>query len=589
MSLLAINAFTQQHALHQVVQLNETELNLSDWFSNHDIPAGDLYAVLLPLGSCPRCEGAIVPFFKDISRKSSDAETLLIVVYSYKLAALEYLKKKDYGASKIFVLDPNDDFFDNFRFSSKSIQVPYLMKFCTKSGVLLKSDALLGLHYKEETSESYLKAIEKPQHKVSSFLLDEKSEKSNLKSKGTGLQLSVSLKDYPNIDFEPEFMISFKQYLIDQSKFILSEIMNFSISDNMQHMTIDDHLTSKSIHYILKDSVFKINTIIPDSSINDRLFIEDDIPSMLVDYLEGTNVLHTMFLKSIVSSERISSTASLPHLFWEDKENEKIGYKNKPIIFYRPVDADQNNDEWNIVDFEDEIMEQVKGFSHTDFFAIGDSVYLTVKAGWPLTGSADAPDSDSNDPFNEIFYQQAPAMNMFDLNGNFVSTVGSLPAWHKQHKTGYFFFKPIIKKGEDGNLHLMDSYIGQLHTLSSQLKENSEITSVFEAWRLPEDSIKLQELSLEYFTKLGSELNKRIVDFLVKDDLVYSILFDEDYYYISETSLGTSNTKLIKVFPGEFNTLKIAPYSISKNDSGEIIIFSILRDSKTAYLGVSKL
>jgi len=148
---------------------------------------------------------------------------------------------------------------------------------------------------------------------------------------------------------------------------------------------------------------------------------------------------------------------------------------------------------------------------------------------------------------------------------------------------------PIIKKGEDGNLHLMDSYIGQLHTLSSQLKENSEITSVFEAWRLPEDSIKLQELSLEYFTKLGSELNKRIVDFLVKDDLVYSILFDEDYYYISETSLGTSNTKLIKVFPGEFNTLKIAPYSISKNDSGEIIIFSILRDSKTAYLGVSKL
>jgi hypothetical protein len=589
MSLIVIQAFAQQHALHQVVQLDETEPKLSEWFSKRDIPAGDLYVVLLPLGNCPRCEGAIAPFFKDISRISSDEETLLIVIYPYQLAALDYLKKKNYGASKIVVIEPNDELFDNFKFSTNGVQVPYIMKFDTKRGVLLKSDALLGLQYKEEIAESYFQAFEKPQQSDSSFILNDKSEKPNLKGKSTVLQFSASFNDYPNIKYQPEFILNYKQYLIDQSEFILSDIMNFSISDNKHHITIDDHLTDKSIHYILKDSVFKVAASIPDSSFNDRLFIEDDIPPMLVDYLKATNVLHTMFLKSILSSGSVFCTASLPHLFYEDRENENIGYKNKPLIFYRTIDADLNNGEWSKVIFEDEAINKIKGFSHTIFFVIENSIYLPVKTGWPITGTGDAPESESDNPFNENFYQQTPALNMFDLGGNFVSTVGSLPAWHKQHKTGYSFFKPIIKKGVDGNFYLMDSYIGQLHTLSPQMEENSQVTTIFEAWSVPEDSVKLQELSLEYFTELGSVLNKRIVDFILKDDLVYSIVFDGSYYYISQTIVGTNNTKLIKVFPETYNTLKTIPYSVSLSDSGEIVIFSIMRNKETAYLGVSKL
>ncbi|MCK9450858.1 MAG: hypothetical protein M0Q90_04150 [Bacteroidales bacterium] len=589
MSLIVIQAFAQQQALHQVEQLNETEPKLSDWFSKRDIPAGDLYAVLLPLGNCPRCEGAIAPFFKDISRIINDEETLLIVVYPYQLAALDYLKKKNYGASRIVVIEPNDELFDNFKFSTSGVQVPYIMKFDTKRGVLLKSDALLGLQYKEEIAESYFQAFEKPQQSDSSFIIDDKSDKPILKEKSTALQFSASFKDYPNIKYEPEFMLNYKQYLIDQSEFILSDIMNFSISDDMQHITIDDHLTDKSIHYILKDSVFKVNASTPDSSFNDRLFIEDDIPSMLVDYLKATNVLHTMFLKSIMSSGSVFCTASLPHLFYEDRENESIGYKNKPVIFHRKIDTDHNNGEWSKVTFEEEAINKIKGFSHTNFFVIENSIYLPVKTGWPITGTGDTPESESDNPFNENFYQQTPALNMFDLSGNFVSTVGSLPVWHKQHKTGYSFFKPIIKKGVDSNFYLMDSYIGQLYTLSSQMERNSRVTTIFEAWSTPEDSVKLQEISLEYFTELGSVLNKKVIDFIVKDDLVYSIIFDGSYFYISQTTVGTSNTKLIKVFPETYNTLKTTPYSISRNDSGEIMIFSIMRNDETVYLGVSKL
>ncbi len=84
-------------------------------------------------------------------------------------------------------------------------------------------------------------------------------------------------------------------------------------------------------------------------------------------------------------------------------------------------------------------------------------------------------------------------------------------------------------------------------------------------------------------------MNKRIVDFIVKDDLVFSIVFDGSYYYISQTIVGTNDTKLIKVFPETYNNLKTTPCSISRNDSGEIMIFSIMRNKETAYLGVSKL
>jgi len=587
-SVIAIQAFTQQHALHRVEQVNETGLKLRDWFSKRDITAGYLYAVLLPLGNCPRCEGAIAPFFKDISRINNDEETLLIAVYPYQLAALDYLKKKNYGASRIIVIDPTDEFFDYFRFTTKSVQVPYLMKFCTTTGVLLKSDALLGLQYNAEIAESYYLAYEKMQESDRSIVLDNSGDQ-NFKSESAVLNFSVTLEDFPNIYYEPEIVLNYKQYFIDQSEFILSDIMNFSISDNMQYITIDDHLTDKSIHYVLKDSVFKANAIIPDSSFNDRLFIEPDIPSMLVDYLKATNVLHTMFIKSILSSGSVFCSASLPNLFYEDRENESIGYKNKPVIFYQTMNAEVNTGEWNQVIFEDEVVNKVKGFSHTNFFVIGDSIYLPVKAGWPATGTGDAPDRESENPFSEPFYLHTPALNMFDLNGDFVTTVGTLPIWHKQHKTGYSFFEPIIKKGTDSNLYLVDRYIGKLYTFSSQLNEGSQVTTLFEAWSMPEDSVKLQDISLGYFSSLGSMLNKRIDDFLVKDDKVFCIYYDGGHYYISETIIGTSTTKLIKLLPESYNNFKTIPYSIGLNDVGEIVVSSILRNAKTVYLGVSKL
>jgi hypothetical protein len=584
-SLIVVQTLAQQHALHNVEQINGTNINLREWFSKHDIKAGDLYAVLLPLGNCPRCEGAIAPFFKDISRITNFEETLLIVVYPYQLAALDYLKKKKYGASKIIVIDPNDEFFDNFRFTTNGIQVPYLMKFSTQRGILLKSDALLGIQYNEEIAQSYYQANKDFQRSDSSYIIKPQS----LKSKSVVLPFAASFKDYPIISYNPEIMINYTQYYIDQSEFILSDIMNFSISDNMQYITIDDHLTDKSIHYTLKDSIFVAIASIPDSNFNDRIFIENDIPSILVDYLKATNVLHTMFLKSIISSGRVFCTASLPHLFYEDRENESIGYKNKPVIFHRSMDADVNNSAWSKVIFKDEAMNKVKGFSHTNFYVIGDSIYLPLKLGWPTTGTEDAPENDSDNPFTETFYQQTPAMNMFDLDGNFVSTVGSLPAWHKQNKTGYFFFKPIIKKDSNGIFYLADSYIGKLYTLLPQLVESSQVTTIFEAWSMPEDSVKSQETTLEYFTTLGSELNRRIIDFTLKDNLVYSIVCDGSYYYISETTIGTKISKLKKVFPETYNSFKIIPYSFGHDDLGEILVFSIMRNHQDVYLGVSRL
>jgi hypothetical protein len=136
---------------------------------------------------------------------------------------------------------------------------------------------------------------------------------------------------------------------------------------------------------------------------------------------------------------------------------------------------------------------------------------------------------------------------------------------------------------------LADSYIGKLYTLLPQLVESSQVTTIFEAWSMPEDSVKSQEITLEYFTTLGSELNRRIIDFTLKDNLVYSIVCDGSYYYISETTIGTKISKLKKVFPETYNSFKIIPYSFGHDDLGEILVFSIMRNHQDVYLGVSRL
>lgn len=583
--LITIQGNAQQNTLHKVDQINGTGASLSEWFGEKAIPKGDLYAVLLPLGNCPRCEGAIVPFFKDISLMSDkNLLTLLIVVYPYQLAALEYLKSKNYGASKIIILDPQDEFFNSLRFSTNGVQVPYIMKFNTANGVLIKSDALLGLQYNKDIAEAYLQTNEV---NTESFIAEEKPKSTEFAH--APVEFKATFSEYPNVHYEPEIILNFRQFLIDQSDFVLSDIMNISVSNDIQYLTIDDHLTSKSIHYTLKDSVYEAIGSIPDSNFNNRLFIDNDIPSLLIDYLEATNVLHTMFLKTILYNNKVFCSASLPHLFYENRITESIGYMNKPVIVHRAMGIDFDNIEWSEVIFDENAMNMAKGFSHSNFFIIGDSLYLPVKTGWPATGTGESPESESDNTFKEAFYQHAPAMNLFDLSGNFISNIGSLPNWHKEHRTGYSFFEPILKKSSNHNYYLADSYIGEIYTLSPQMNEYSQVTTIFESITFPEDSVKTLDASLEYFAVLGTALNKRVIDFSVSEDLVYSILLDGSHYYISESIIGTNNSKLKCIFPLTYDSFTITPIRIDQDSTGEIMIISIMRNDESVYLGVSKM
>lgn len=337
------------------------------------------------------------------------------------------------------------------------------------------------------------------------------------------------------------------------------------------------------------DSTFNTTAIIPNSTLNQDQFIDKDIPTAMIQYLKATNVLHTMFLKTVVNDEHAFCSASLPHLFYEDKINDKMGYANEPVIFTKPLDAINNETQWNTIIFKDEEVAKAKGFDHTEFFVINDLIYFPVQAGWPISGTEDLPKEESENPFADSFYNFSPAFNVFNKDGKFISNFGELPSWHKQHKTAYVFFRPIIKEAKDNSLIFVDSFIGKMYIQSLNSNEKKLLTTIFEVQDIVLDSVNFKEPSLEYFHQISPKLKKRIIDIALNDEIVYALLRDGDYYYVSSTYIGTDDTKIIAVFPDNFNDYQVKPYNIRINKSDELQVYSIMRDSSEVYLGVSKI
>lgn len=570
-----------QQGLHQLLQYEQTSDNVVSFFSKTELNSTDIYAVMLPLGNCPRCEGGIFQFFNDLTKLDSNATKILIAVYSHRNAALNYLNKKNYGVNNIVLIDPDDAFLKNFRFSTIGMQVPYIMKF--SSGYLIKSDALLGLDYSKSVAEAYFQTgkdglkNDKLIRRDSTYLIGVNANKQS--------NFSICQAKYKRSKNQVKSISSMvlKKYKIDESTFNVSEIQSVAVSSDLGYLAIDDHLTSMCALFEKKDPSYAFRSLLPDTLFNDMQFIDSDVPRIIVNYFKQTNVIHSMYNKTKIIGNRIYISASLPKLFWEDKENEKLAYYNEPTILSREIVSKSGND-WNSLIFNKKEIELASGFSHTNFFFENDLFFFPLKKGWPITGTVDAPPIETENPGCELFYINSPAFFVFNADGSFAGTAGNLPDWHKLHKTGYAFFDPLMRGCKSGKVYVVDRLIGKAYTLNKQTFKFDKEVSLFDINDVNKSLKSKNTASLDYFNEIGAILNYQVIDFIPDNDFIYALINATDFYYVLKTSVKTQKSQCLSVFQKESNSSNLNPFAIILNDDNELFVLGLWREMNKLYL-----
>lgn len=584
--LISLLHNAQNDLLHFMAQKKNSQSTIKEWFSKYAVESDYVYAVLLPLGSCPRCEGAIIHFFNHIKSLDSVNQSLLIAIYPNTFAATDYLKNKNYGTNNIAIIDPKDSFIDCFTFSTITVQVPYLTKFNRNSGKLLKAVSLLGLSYRIEVAEEFYQAVDPIQlsDHFTNIIIHAQNDVKGQNDFITKTDINEIVK-YGTGAF---ILSSFKEVEIDETEIVISQVSNLSISNDLNIISIDDHLTTSTFLYHLIDSVYKIYSQYPSPHSLSREFINDDIPDQLVEYLEKTNLLHTMYLKSEIYGDKVFFSASLPNLFWEDKEKEKLGYMNKAVILSESLSVGNDFKYSSYTVFDSLSVREAGGFSHANFYVFGDSIFLPVKKGWPVSGISSAPTTNLNNPFDDAFYSNTAAFNIFSRNGNYEGTFGRLPDLHRQFKLGYAFFEPVLKRSDSKQYFMADKRtctIYELENLNGNFMRSINLADNFQYVNI--DNFNTSNPCLSYFHQISYYLDSQIIDFIVFGEKLYAILMSGDEYYLTTTSLDFQSDVNYILITKKFNDALVIPKKLKIDSKGQLFMISVLHHPKKTNVGLS--
>lgn len=549
--------------LHRFVQIEGTENRIRKFFSEHDIVSdgGFLITVFLPPMGCPRCEGLISPFLNDIKHLDSTLMTAVFVFYSKSNAASHYLKERRYPADDFYILTSNE-FLENFYISSNSLQVPFFVKFNLNSGDLILSKTTLGMEYDKDIAKMFSEAVTP-------------SEKTKKKIREDKILTESSLCIKFNIDslagLKKNFLNNYNILpIIESDDHILSEIRRVSFSENGNYLSFMDDITNSIFVYRKQKDSYRFVRQFRAGNYEDKLFYDDELGNDMFVFLKTMNILNTMYFNSFVYNDSIFISASLPKVFYEDKDSEKIGYMNEAVFLIKNI-YDENSNTFITMDtnFTDLILEH----PNTCFSPKNNNILIPLSKGWPVSGHSSLPENNpATNPFIDEFYNFTPGMATFDMHGNFTGFIGTIDSIHRKYKLGYTFFIPIIKIF---GIHcwFADSYSGIIHKFHLSSKNYAGTTAViFDTPDIQTGMIPLEKGTLEYLKYFNNLLSDYIVDFTVFENRIISIIKSGDYYLLVKYDLNDSKVYDYKIIPADILNYKCKSLTLGNPENGVLVI-----------------
>ncbi|MCD4679264.1 MAG: hypothetical protein K8S00_02635 [Bacteroidales bacterium] len=549
--------------LHRLIQLKGTNEIIKDYFTNNKIVSNSDYiiAIILPPMGCPRCEGLISPFLKDVNKFDSTLNTAIFVFYSKSKPIYQYLKDRKYPADDFYIFT-NNDFLGNFYFSSVSLQVPYFAKFNIKTGDLVLSKSTLGLDYNSDVGKSFVDAkspCEKYDKDIGSPL--------SIQNKTLSIRLNLdSLSEFKN-----NFLSNYRIFTVKEDEnFLLSEIRRISFSEDLKYISFMDDLTNSICVYSKHDEYYTLVRNIRAGEYEDKLFFDKQLGDAMFKFLKGMNIINSMYFNSEIFGDSVIISTSLPEVFYEDVEAEKIAYINKIVFLIRNI---YNADFSSYITLDTNF--SIVSFEHTNarFFPENDKIIIPVSKGWPVSGTGSVPKNDPlENPFISEFYNFTPGFAQFDMSGKFQKFIGSIDTIYAFYKLGYTYFKPLVKF-YDSSYWLADSYAGTIRKYDINKGEYSNKEAVL--FSIPEIQKKLitaQEGTLEYIKSFNAFLNNYIIDFVVLDNEVLSLVKSGSYYLLLRYSFIDNKILDQKIIPNKISDYNCNSLHIKKIGNKALVL-----------------
>lgn len=548
-----LNSISQNSQLYSVKQKVNTEDVLKDIFTNkYNFKSSYLFGAILPLGGCPRCEGSVTKFFNDTKRINSDMDQALFVICSDEGEAIEYLKHHQYGINKIFILSEDNALINSLHFTTGSIGIPYLLIFDINKGRLCKSASTLGINYDD------------------TFYHDFTSDLSTLDS-----MVIVNSNDTPfnlgTVKIVPN------RYIIDSLKYdrLLKSKLNsaskMKFFGNKEKLAILSNIFNEITVFEIKNDSLLLLARYKDTEEELNKYTDPGINAEIIEYLVNINLIRTIYLDMQLFNNEIRISASLPKLLWEDRENEKIGYYNIPVIITIPF-SNPDLRSYTVLDPDDEYE-----LDHTRFYfdSHDQTYYFPYKKGWPVVGVGDQPENNTESPFTEEFYNLTPTFTIFDSTGIFIEANGTLHEWHQNNKTGYYFFDPIIKS-DDQHIYIGDRKLGSISIIdkSSKAEKSLQFTKLND---YDESSVN-QDTQLKQIICKGKNLTTEIFDFVNQDSIIYSVLKRDKIYYLYIYDIANNNTLKDEPLPIPENAKHIGIFATSLSD---VVIYFLTEFNNT--------
>ncbi len=576
LTLCYLAVYSQSGTLHQMNQYEGSDSALKAMITEYQLDKDYTFGVWLPIGNCPRCEGAIKPFYEQLSQSFPNQNLVLFFLYPKKQVAIDFIENSDYGFKNTIYLKPNT-VSHIFHFSSgNNAQVPYLFILDNASGKLIKSAATLGLAY-NETFFNEFTDITNDAYKIKNMVAL-KEETLSCKKPFVDIKADIAVNKGNIKVTKSNFLSKYKLFYIDESKQRISSIINYGLSQDGNNLIISDHLTDKIFLYSIEDSLFHFQQVVKISKELEHSFISDDIPQEVVNQLESMNVLHSMYLNSFLDNDILYITASFPNLYWEDKPAEEIGYANNAVVITGTLS--KNLHDLKVVELNTDTT-RVK-YSHTKIFTsnLSDYYIFPLYKGWPVSGTEPAPPTEEDNPFISSFYDNTQALALFNKSGKFHSMVGQLPLWHKQNLTGYFYYSPIVKFSNPEQIILCDALIGQFYSIDLKDNKSELIIDVFNVKSNSEElNLELYPTPLQYIKEQQKYLKNKVEDFLIAENKLYVVVSSGDNLSMLKYNLETKSLEGDYTMCNGYEGFNISMPKLL-NHNGEIKIIGIgLNDS----------
>jgi hypothetical protein len=569
-------AYAQDKLLYYMQQREKTEQVLQQYLNkllakNNIQPdrLDEIYVNFIPPMGCPRCEGVIIEYNKQLLKKNPTAFLVNILLYEKEKAVSEYIKKQNFQG-KVLVVDTTNLFPQIFHVNNKNAQVPYITKISLQKGRVIAATASLGAELDENFINNIIRKNDFELLYNQSYNPPEEQP----------VNISLHLNKWQDVFDSKLFLMPY-----DSCKIIAADTLptveKFAVSPDGNYLFVDNFLTNSFVLYSKNKDKWTSPVLLQPSDEEDMMFVNPDISSQIYDYLKTSNILVSMYLKANFTKQNIYVLGSLPNLDMILKIDTvskdtiaSLAYFNMPVCIVK----DRLGKTVSLLKLNvQNLTETDYVYSHSSgvFFEEDNIFVYQMQKGWPVAGSESQPQNSEKNPFLLNFYNGALTLCFYDIKNQRTTATAPLDDIYKKYKLGYYVSTPLIKK-QQNNYYWTDKFLGKIYVLANDLKSSVRICDLFGM-----DSI-LQAMpyseDLKYLESYQPFFNREVIDFEVSENNESkALVFSGGHYYLYQTK----NRKIdIIPFPDTINGMKNSGMQFGHNSQNNLVVYGLYQNHR---------